>query len=136
MKIASTTFLFFIALCWPLSSMGQIYKWVDENGKTHYSDKPAPEGNRSNAKEFKVKPSNIFKSDEALSGNTKLILQQQRLKRERAKRKTEQQKLAKQNKAARERRKLDVLNNREEAEALRRKKLAALRGKNRRRKGK
>ncbi|WP_223788074.1 DUF4124 domain-containing protein [Marinicella meishanensis] len=36
------------------SAWSQVYKWVDENGVTHYSAKP-PEGQANNAKEMKVK---------------------------------------------------------------------------------
>ena len=32
--------LFFTLLFLPILSQAQVYKWVDENGKVHYSDKP------------------------------------------------------------------------------------------------
>ncbi|MCO7227075.1 DUF4124 domain-containing protein [Pleionea sp. CnH1-48] len=39
---------------------GKIYKWVDENGKVHYSDKPPPKQHKS--EEIKVKKSATTKN--------------------------------------------------------------------------
>jgi len=40
-----TVFLFALASSLPLAVRGEgLYKWVDENGRTHYSESPPPEG--------------------------------------------------------------------------------------------
>ena len=39
----------------PLVSQAEIYKWTDENGKVHFSDKPV--GEKSKTFDVKVKPS-------------------------------------------------------------------------------
>lgn len=41
-----------LALCAALPAYAQLYKWVDSNGKVHYSDKPPP----SNVKTEKLRP--------------------------------------------------------------------------------
>jgi hypothetical protein len=41
-----------LALCAALPAYAQLYKWVDSNGKVHYSDKPQP----SNVKTEKLRP--------------------------------------------------------------------------------
>ncbi len=38
--IISSAILFFYALSFASLIAGEVYKWVDENGKVHYSDKP------------------------------------------------------------------------------------------------
>ncbi|MGP1677538.1 MAG: DUF4124 domain-containing protein, partial [Burkholderiales bacterium] len=40
-----------LALCLALPASAQTYKWVDSNGKVHYSDKPQP----SNVKTEKLR---------------------------------------------------------------------------------
>ena len=68
----SILFLFLSSLSL-VANAGKIYKWVDENGKVHYSDKPIKEG----AKELKVK-SEISKErqQKAQADARKLINQQ------------------------------------------------------------
>ena len=39
-----------LALCLPFSALGGVYKWVDENGKIHFGDRP-----RVNAEEVKLR---------------------------------------------------------------------------------
>lgn len=52
--ILSTTLL----LCYGIQSSADIYKWVDENGNTHYSDiKP----NQTNSETLKIKTSKSIK---------------------------------------------------------------------------
>lgn len=36
-----------LALCFALPAAAQMYKWVDSNGKIHYSDKPPPSNVRT-----------------------------------------------------------------------------------------
>lgn len=50
----SSRLLFIAVLLFSVPAWGQVYKWVDENGVTHYSAKP-PEGTANQAKEMKVK---------------------------------------------------------------------------------
>ena len=45
-------FILFIALIFSVQTYGQVYKWKDKNGKTHYSDKP-----HQSAKSIKIRGS-------------------------------------------------------------------------------
>ena len=45
--------LIFISLLFPLCALAQTYKWTDDNGKSHFSDKPS----NSNAKMIEIKSS-------------------------------------------------------------------------------
>ena len=71
-----------------------VYKWVDENGKVHYSDKPPPQGE---AQELDVE-SAPSTSTPALTDEQRLQKQQRLLDafaKERADKKAEQEKLKK-----------------------------------------
>ena len=50
-----TPLLFFVLSFQPGPHAGQIYKWVDENGKVHFGDRPKPE---NQATKVKVKKGN------------------------------------------------------------------------------
>ena len=36
-------------LAWSAAAYGQMYKWVDKNGRTHYTDTPPPPDAKSSA---------------------------------------------------------------------------------------
>ena len=59
----------------PLSSYaGNVYKWVDENGRTHFSQKP-PESNSNTAKQIKIKAPSLsqLEADSAAREKLKII---------------------------------------------------------------
>lgn len=50
---------------------GQVYKWVDQNGKVQYSDQPPPPGGTSNQKMLEIQSSSHATSeDEGAIGNS------------------------------------------------------------------
>ena len=66
--------IFLLMLPWllvsPSDSFGKIYKWVDENGKTHYSDKPpTSEDTVKDVKEFQsIEDNSKTETPEAYNG--------------------------------------------------------------------
>ncbi|MCB1947855.1 DUF4124 domain-containing protein [Nitrosomonas sp.] len=58
--------LFFFSM--PVSS--QLYKWVDENGKTQYSDQPPPSDNIQNEQKLKIHVSPTSVSTASAADNT------------------------------------------------------------------
>ena len=55
--------LLLLPLTAPSQSVADIYKWVDENGKTHYSDK-MPESGKANLVETRVNTIEGISQDE------------------------------------------------------------------------
>ena len=53
-RAASLTIVFFMMLLSSLLSHAEIYRWTDENGKVHFSDKPV--GNKAEKLNIKEKP--------------------------------------------------------------------------------
>lgn len=80
--------IFSVSLPWSLDASSEIYKWVDETGKTHYGDR-AP--GVKNAKKMDIvernedaAPASDFSTQERLERQQKVLqsLQEDRLKRE------------------------------------------------------
>jgi hypothetical protein len=61
--------LVYLLMCLSLSAAAsaELYKWVDENGKVHYTDQdPALDSKKAVTKEvIEAEPANVFSSDEA-----------------------------------------------------------------------
>jgi hypothetical protein len=64
-------------LCLPLAA-GEMYKWTDEKGRVHYSDKPPPEGVKAESRELpKAADSTPPPTSEALAPPSAACLQAQ-----------------------------------------------------------
>jgi len=61
-KILSTSFLMLLMLHFPQQATAEVYKWVDEAGRIHFTDSP-PEGKK--AKSVNITPPNTYNSPSA-----------------------------------------------------------------------
>lgn len=55
--------IIFVALFCATAASAQIYKWVDESGKTQYSDRPPPPGTGRDEKKINIKTGVASQSD-------------------------------------------------------------------------
>jgi len=79
-----------LALCLsPMSGFAQMYKWVDEEGNTHYSQQPPPEGITVET----VQPPPRVDTENAVKGLSEQQEKLQKLDEERNKQREEQAKL-------------------------------------------
>lgn len=79
-----------LAFClFPISGFAQMYKWVDEEGNTHYSQQPPPAGITAET----VKPPPKVDTEQAVNELTEQQEKLQKLQEEREKQKEEQAKL-------------------------------------------
>ena len=82
-----------VSVCWAYEVIGAVYKWVDDNGKVHYSDKPPAQ---QDIQEMEVEHAPSVTTP-GLTGEQRLHKQQRVLDafaKERADKKAEQDKLA------------------------------------------
>lgn len=124
-----------LGFCLPLIASAQIYKWVDENGKTHFSDQPAPDSAKAKMEQIEAAPDNVYSSNEALPADDKLRREQRRLVAEQERKEQMHRERRAELQAERDLLLQQHQKELEEAEALKKKRLAAVRGKNRRRSG-
>ncbi len=61
-----------IACLTPLSQAGKIYKWVDENGKVHFSDKPPADQKKTESLTLETKSTEQPKSQPAVSAQQRI----------------------------------------------------------------
>jgi len=101
-----------LALCVALPASAQMYKWVDSNGKIHYSDKPPPSGVKSKTlREAPSAPSSPSagtakgeaKKEEAKAGPMTTAEQEQAFRKRKAEAAKAQEKQAEEEKIARDR---------------------------------
>lgn len=85
----------------------QLYKWVDENGKTQYSDQPPPSDNIQNEQKLKIysapTPVSTTNTDDVNDTNSPKTLAEERLeynkrRQERLEKKSQEKAIAEENK--------------------------------------